>query len=55
MNRKESVAQESYISPKLDYYVLEPASLFLSLSISDVDLVPQVDEYVQEATTEIEF
>lgn len=55
MNRKESVAQERYISPELAYFGLEPASLFLSVSITDIDMTPQVDEYVQEEATVIEF
>ena len=55
MKRKESVAQGSYISPELAYCSIEPVSLFLSVSITNVDMTPQADEYVQEGATEIEF
>lgn len=55
MNRKESVAQERYTSPELAYFGLEPASLFLSVSINRVDMIPQVDEYKLEEPEVITF
>ena len=55
MKRIESVAQESYISPELAYCSIDPDSLFMSVSINEMDIYPQVDEYVQEEATEIEF
>ena len=56
MTRKDYVAGSSYISPELSVLNFETAFSYLqSVSINDMDIYPQVDEYVQEGATEIEF